>query len=92
MDETDYRDKKFSLAEGLSRRQAEKILKSNLNNVEIMKNRIKVLTSQSEYNQFREKYQSSKIEKHYQIHEEVMKEKEEIKSLCQNQDESRIKK
>lgn len=51
-----------------------------------MKNRIKVLTSQAEYNQFREKYQSSKIERHYQIHEEVMKEKEEIKSLCQNQD------
>jgi len=53
MEETDYRDRKFSLAEGISRKQAEKNMRSNLSNVETMKNRLKVLTLQAEYNQYR---------------------------------------
>ena len=52
-DTNDYKDRSFSLADGVTRRQAEKKLKSDLNNVEVMKNRLKVLTSQTDYNQYR---------------------------------------
>jgi len=40
-----------------------------------MKNRIKVLTSQAEYNRYRSKYQAEKIEKYMKINEESMKDK-----------------
>jgi len=33
MDQLDYRNRQFSLAEGLSRKQAERYLKANLTNV-----------------------------------------------------------
>ena len=49
----EYKDRSFSLGDGLTRRQAEKKLKNDMNHVEIMKNRIKVLTSQADYNKYR---------------------------------------
>lgn len=49
----DFRDRNFSLEDGVTKRQAEKKLKNNLNHVEVVKNRIKVLTSQANYNRFR---------------------------------------
>ena len=68
-DSAEYKERSFSLADGLTRRQAEKQLKNHLNHVEVMKNRVKVLTAQANYNKYREQYQSFKIERHHQIHE-----------------------
>ncbi len=47
MNSSDYADRSLSMAEGLSRRQAEKKLKNNLDHMEVMKNRLKVLSSQA---------------------------------------------
>jgi hypothetical protein len=87
--EGDYRDRTFS-QEGISKHKAERMLKANLQNVEVMRNRLKVLTSQSEYNQFRSRYQTEKIERHQQIHEEAIKERQIVVSSLQARSHSRV--
>ncbi len=92
MDSTDYRDRNFSLADGLTRKQIEKKLKNDLNHVEVMRNRLKVLTSQADYNKYREQYQSQQIDKHHQVHSEILKEREKIEMICRSRDRSHEKK
>jgi len=70
-EEDDNRNRHFSLADGISKRQAEKQLKASVQYVEMMRNRLKVLASQAEHHNSRSKYQTEKIEKHLQIHEEA---------------------
>lgn len=55
-----------------------------------MRNRLKVLTSQSEYNQFRSRYQTEKIERHQQIHEEAVKERQVVASSLQARSHSKV--
>lgn len=87
-----FRDRNFSLEDGVTKRQAEKKLKNNLNHVEVVKNRIKVLTSQANYNRFRQQYQTNKIERHYQLHAEIVKERQEVDHICKSRDHSQKKK
>lgn len=61
MSSFDDRNRNFSLEEGITRKQAEKTLRNNLNHMQVMKNRLKVLTSHANYHNFREKYQAEKI-------------------------------
>lgn len=60
MDEAnpELRDKSFSSVEGISKRKIEKIMKDNIQNVEKMKNRLRVLSSHERHNSFCSKYQS----------------------------------
>jgi hypothetical protein len=68
-DQKNYRERTFSVGENLSKRVVDKQMKSNINNVEALKNRLKVLSSQADYNRFRSKFQTEKIERHQKIHE-----------------------
>lgn len=66
------------MGNNLSKKLADIKLKSNIHNVETLKNRLKVLSSQADYNKFREKYETEKIERHNKIQEEAHLEKQEI--------------
>jgi hypothetical protein len=46
--------------------------------VEIMKKRLKVLSSQAEYTRLRSQYQVEQIERHHRIHESALAERKEI--------------
>lgn len=66
--ETDARERTLSVGENLSKRVIDKHMRINVHNVEMLKNRIKVLSSQADYNRFKTKYQTEKIERYNRIH------------------------
>ena len=53
-------------------------MRSNVHHVEALRNRLKVLSSQADYNRFRTKFQTEKLERHGRIHEQALLERQQI--------------
>ena len=70
--EANIRERTLSVGENLSKRVIDKYMRNNVHNVETLKNRLKVLSSQADYNRHRTKYQTEKIERHNKIHEQTL--------------------
>ena len=83
--------RQLSLQQGLTKRKADKILRNNLHHMEVMKNRLKVLTSHADYNRYREQYRTEQIDRHHSIHQEAVRDRREVDRIMHSRGDAHIK-